>query len=258
MEMTRPDQSDPAIPRFGIFHLTTLTTGVAIYLGWTELYKSFQPAETRLENQNLTLILNLLFAPPIGIILAGLIWLAQVKRRTGRFCWRPGHWILACFGINYVLDWLFELILVATFAIAGQPDSETYGICFLGAYAVSTMLTVPLLIAAAIAVERRSWKSFFSLLAASHAIAAAKHLAFAVAQGYYRLTFSMITAFEWATLTVSAGVVVAFVVALIRDRTAGTQNDWIHWSGVVVFLLYWIVAPIGQMIAFRYLPPFAS
>ena len=64
MDMTRPDHADPAIPRFGIFHLITLTTGVAVYLGWVEFTKSFQPVETRLENQNLTLILNLLFRHP--------------------------------------------------------------------------------------------------------------------------------------------------------------------------------------------------
>ena len=148
---------------------------------------------------------------------------------------------------------------MAIFAIAGQPDSEIYGICFLAGYAISTTLTVPVMVAAAIAVERMSWKLFFSLLAASHVIAAAKYLAFAVALGSsLDFTFTMHRVTEWATLAVSAGVVVAFAVALIRDRTARSRSDWIHWCGVAVFLLYWIVAPIGQMIAFRYFQPYAS
>ncbi len=104
-----------AVPQLGIIHLIALTPGIAICFAasdyqpaWQAFNAGEQPAGIRASDY----LPRMLNAFSGGLAIAGIFWLVQVHRVTGKYCISPGHYVLAVIAVQQLTQILQTILFM--------------------------------------------------------------------------------------------------------------------------------------------------
>lgn len=237
------------VPKFGIAHLFLLTAAAALLTYPTRgiMQSDFGPDERfRYFMIGHQFVIALLMAVPV----ASLGGWALSYRRGERFPAAPGHWLLIMEGVGSLMlslfGWFWMMILDDDFTIRDGLETLIFV-----AYAGVTVVMGSLLLVVAFSCIRESrWRVAFILLAIAAMANAAQYIFI-----YFMLqsTTGMMMSGQWIVGVLSSlAQFTAFgsiVVMAIMDLRDPERRDWIHWTGIVCYLLMHIVNFAWNMIA---------
>jgi len=245
-EMIEPPQDAVALaasPPLSIAHFLLWMAGTAVYLTLTQIAKGL----LRQNDVSIPALSNIIFAAVFAVAVGPGVasWAIFAWRRFHgiRFPTQPGEWLLLITGASYLVDFLTLLLL----ALSWPPPTIQYSEMPRGLivkhllWQSGTPLFSCLCFAlAAFWVRRpRSWMVFYLLLIV-------QNLAFALALATYSIV--LLTQANWiqevgqflgaTSPRVVLGVlpIVALSLAIAMDLKRGRRRDWLHWTGIAVYV----------------------
>lgn len=233
----------------GIIDLMICTAAVALCLAWTEAMQAMQegtdPSET------LATVQRIAFAVIQGLSISALVSISLSFRATNRLISAPGHWLVIGCGIlsvGHVVSYSMLTLLVPN---AWGSDTG-YRVYVYTITAVHVLGICCWLIASI--VSKRSfgtlWFVYFILAITNNSLMVL--LWSTIYSDITSLTASSLRWFEIFNLVVTISYGLTFlcvIAALIVDRVMRRQYDWLHWIGVLLFVLINVVMPVVNLVS---------
>lgn len=166
-----------------------------------------------------------------------VIWLARLVRRGPPFPVLPGHYLLMLQGGSVGVQWLFYGVVELS-----RQGSEQRPSAFFIAWALASAISAALALVCAILCPRPPrWLAFFLAYVVVELLQAMVAL---FTLGMLSGASSRLIDIDWLIPFSALVPLVCVIVAAWRDRTERAPHDWLHWTGIAVFvaglIAYWL------------------
>ena len=230
VEVVEDQASPPAetsarrVPRLRIVHFLMWTLVTALYLTANESIRSLDKDSSKYDQ--IVDVTGAIGGIAIGAVSVAAAVLLQARLRQGPpLCSQPGHWLSLIISLS-ALCWL-PLLAVCELM-------KNYGIALFFVFSgVVSLAQAAAYLSATICQQSRRWIWFFFLAAGARMCQAAEQLT--MWTGEFRIGFI------WLLLSLPQLLEITLCpwlfTALYLDRRAGLARDWVHWCGVVAYLV---------------------
>lgn len=205
--------TDRTRPRLG---LAPLSIWIALSCAYLVIAKELSPRSPTL----LGTLQVLMLALCVGAAWTGSVLLALRAWRSQRWTVEAGDWLLVLLGAGAAIEIVLEVLSTRAFS---RPELVLMALeCWLFVLpSFSRKLNA-------------RWKAFFFLVVLLYAIPLILGCLAIMGLRMSAANARIVSALIRMTAPVAAG---SLVTTSVLDHRAGTRHDWIHWCGVIVFLL---------------------
>lgn len=227
---------DAEKPRLGIADFLILTTSICIF---------FAIAEQGGRPWKWEVFLKSNFAINHGIAFGGLVICFIHWIKTKRAFAQPGYvlWLFSgLISLSFLIIWIFDL-----------TPSIVKGLRPQAAYVLFTMNVLASVVTAVVLLfgfskERWWWRvTYFSLLALC--VLTTTFFLQHLFQRYYLIGLLGVSVFGVTHL-----VAILIIISVVCDFRVGLKRDWIHFAGIIAFLLVTEISRLTMMILSKYVP----
>ena len=211
----------------------------ALYLAASQRVQQLQGVlpEQYVQVQRVT---DLVKSVVLGGVLAGAFVLGWNRVRTGPpLLSQPGHWLLMSTALGLIYVPLSYVILQWDPKGSSQTASLTL-------YGAIHLLPAAICFHATFRNTLWRWKSMFAALGSLHVLHVLALGSWVLARGPYLRWFAAFS------VVVNLGPMILslwLIVLMVQDLVAAERRDWLHWIGVMAFVvnanlgLLWLVIP---------------
>jgi len=244
--------ADSSGPRFGIMDMMVLTAAMALVFA---LRDQFDAAgwKYRTDVSWFKVIEHVTFCLSYGLPTAAVFRFLIHKRKSGRFLFEPGHWILlAAFlvsaGTACSMLTLFSLGWIQNGGIEGPT-----ALWFFIPLACFSILSGCILIRGAFAV-RGWWQHVLVLLVLTDFFGALQNLMYALLISSSATTgWSWISYIGWGSAVINGLTCIGLLIVVTKEILRGPSRDVWHWIGALIPFLGCLVYPLLNWIYSIYL-----
>ncbi|MCE5268672.1 MAG: hypothetical protein LLG00_12380 [Planctomycetaceae bacterium] len=237
MEQAPPNPADESpnqigdqlrVPQFGIIHLLALTTITAVLL---KLNMGMSPGTALGKVPESRILLDRILQTIDAIVtaggLVGVVALVRARCHIALARLQPGHWLVLIFSFESLLRTLAWASLRGLAPeVAARPSANLFM-----AAGIAVYFTVAFRAAAFRIQDVRRWGTLLAAMAVFNGLAAVGAIAAIILSSDAGSALLGVTACWWPLASPWAIVV---AVSDWRDRL---RRDWVHWLGVVVFII---------------------
>jgi hypothetical protein len=221
----------PRTHRLGVIHFllwmlgcAAAVTGYRVFTDWS-LIAAEDVAFTRLTH------LGMGMAYGVGVVTAYVL-LTSLRRRDGAFPSQPGHWMLLLGLVAAALDGVMTMAIRALVKVGWIAKWEEWYIIQAIGFAMGSLVIIVFLLRASVDWRWRAvWLMILMLTVSRSALWFLIWRSFRL--GLPALPHTLPPNVEAAWMAAGAA---ALSVAILRDAAMGSRRDWLHWTGIAVWL----------------------
>ena len=228
------------VPQFGIIHLMLWTAVTAVLLKVLmalagNSHQLFPPGQYWIFQVYQTVYAIMLASMAVG---AGVLIRLRCYTMFKRL--QPGHWLVLIATVEFILELAASLL----YLLAGVTGTRTIVVIQVGAVAIYALAAAAYPFAFFQLRDAQRWKILIGAKGLGAVTGAALGVVFLVAHLFnYSPTFlSMWVGIRYCPIIWSVVVFVVLLAAAILDLYYRTARDWVHWLGVGVLGLTYVLS----------------
>ena len=225
------DSADPA-PRFGIFHLLSLTAAIALAFALSGATSDALTEKSPEVGQMRTL--GLLMAAFNGLYYAGMVWVLKWGLEANSKL-KPGHWLGVATGATALIASMSFLYLYRQFSFQElmADNNRTLALFY----------TVPKVVPAVLYgiaswKSKKIWNWIFAGFAIYYLLIVFSFVV--TSDDYSTHSFEYYQWFSFAMRCTIYPALILFIVAVVIDCWS-RRGDWLHWFGIVAFTCHIVI-----------------